>query len=98
MMFICTLGRTEQSVGAAGWAIFMISGMLGGAMMPLAYMPSWLRSFNGISPVKWGIFALEGAVWRKFTPAEILTPCLILLAIGTVAFFLGVAMLRRQDK
>jgi ABC-2 type transport system permease protein len=98
MMFICTLGRTEQSVGAAGWAIFMISGMLGGAMMPLAYMPSWLRQFNHISPVKWGILALEGAVWRKFTLAEILNPCLILLAIGTAAFLLGVIMLRRQEK
>ena len=30
MMFICTLGRTEQSVGAAGWAILMIMGMFGG--------------------------------------------------------------------
>ncbi len=98
MMFICTLGRTEQSVGAAGWAIFMITGMLGGAMMPLAYMPAWTRPFSHISPVKWGILALEGAVWRNFTPLEMINPCLILLAIGTTAFLLGVAMLRRQDK
>ncbi len=98
MMFICTLGRTEQSVGAAGWAIFMIIGMLGGAMMPLAFMPSWLRRFNHVSPVKWGIFALEGAVWRNFSFAEMLSPCLILLAIGTTAFLLGVFMLRNQDK
>jgi ABC-2 type transport system permease protein len=98
MMFICTLGRTEQSVGAAGWAILMIMAMLGGGMMPLAFMPSGLRPFTHISPVKWGIVALEGAVWRNFTPLEMITPCLILLSIGTVAFLLGVFMLRRQDK
>jgi ABC-2 type transport system permease protein len=98
MMFICTLGRTEQSVGGAGWAILMIMAMLGGGMVPLAFMPSWLRSFSHISPVKWSIFALEGAIWRNFSLTEMISPCLILLAIGTAAFLLGVVMLRRQEK
>ncbi len=97
MMFICTLGRTEQSVGAAGWAMLMIMGMIGGAMMPLAFMPSWLRSVSNISPVKWGIYTLEGAVWRNFSLVEMIGPCLILLAIGFVAFILGVIMLKRQE-
>jgi ABC-2 type transport system permease protein len=98
MMFVCTLGRTEQSVAGAGWAILMIMAMLGGGMMPLAFMPSWLRHFSHISPVKWSILAIEGAIWRKFTPTEMLTPCLILLAIGAAAFLLGVFSLRKQDK
>jgi len=97
MMFICTLGRTEQSVGAAGWAILMIMGMFGGAMMPLAFMPSWLRPFSHFSPVKWGILALEGAIWRDFRFTEMISPCLVLLAIGISAFSLGVVMLRRQE-
>jgi ABC-2 type transport system permease protein len=98
MMFICTLGRTEQSVGGAGWAMFMIMAMLGGGMLPLAFMPSWLRPFSHVSPVKWGIFALEGAIWRNFSLTEMLSPCLILLAFGTAAFLLGVVILRRQYK
>jgi ABC-2 type transport system permease protein len=98
MMFICTLGRTEQSVGGAGWAMIMIMAMFGGGMVPLAFMPSWLRPFSHASPVKWGIFALEGAIWRNFSLTEMITPCLILLAIGTMAFLLGVVMLRRQEK
>jgi len=97
MMFICTLGRTEQSVGAAGWAILMIMGMFGGAMMPLAFMPSWLRAFSHFSPVKWGILALEGAIWRDFRFTEMISPCLVLLAIGLTFFSLGVVMLRRQE-
>jgi ABC-2 type transport system permease protein len=98
MMFICTLGRTEQSVGGAGWAMFMIMAMLGGGMVPLAFMPSWLRPFSHVSPVKWSILAIEGAIWRKFTPAEMIVPCLILLAFGAAAFTLGVLSLRRQEK
>lgn len=97
MMLICTLGRTEQSVGGAGWAIIMIMAMIGGGMVPLAFMPSWLRPFSHISPVKWSIFALEGAIWRNFSFAEMIIPCVVLLAIGITAFLLGVVMLRRQD-
>ena len=97
MMFICTLGRTEQSVGGAGWAIIMIMAMIGGGMVPLAFMPSWLRPFSHISPVKWSIFALEGAIWRNFNLMEMINPCFILLLIGMISFCLGVVMLRRQE-
>ena len=97
MMFICTLGRTEQSAGSAGWAIVLILAMIGGGMVPLIFMPSWLRPFSHISPVKWSIYALEGAIWRDFKPIEMINPCLVLLAIGFAAFLLGVFMLRRQD-
>jgi len=97
MMFISTLGRTEQSAGGAGWAMLMIMAMLGGGMMPLYFMPAWLRSFSNISPVKWGIFALEGAIWRNFNLIEMTKPCLILLVIGLASFLLGVYILSRQQ-
>jgi ABC-2 type transport system permease protein len=66
-------------------------------MMPLAFMPSWLRAFSHFSPVKWGILALEGAIWRDFRFTEMISPCLVLLAIGFTFFSLGVVMLRRQE-
>lgn len=97
MMFVSTLGRTEQSVAGAGWAMLMIMAMLGGGMIPLFVMPAWLQSVSHFSPVKWGIYALEGAIWRQFTLVEMLGPCLILLAIGMTFFLLGVLMLRRQE-
>jgi ABC-2 type transport system permease protein len=98
MMFICTLGRTEQSAGGAGWAMFMIMAMLGGGMMPLFFMPSWLQKLSNISPVKWSILALEGGIWRNLTFVEMLRPFAVLLAIVSAAFMFGVIMLARQDK
>jgi ABC-2 type transport system permease protein len=44
-------------------AMLMVMAMLGVGMLPLIFMPSWLRPFSHISPVKWSILALEGAVW-----------------------------------
>ncbi|MHC4116962.1 MAG: ABC transporter permease [Planctomycetota bacterium] len=98
MMFVATLGRTEQSAGGAAWAMLMIMAMLGGGMMPLFFMPVWLRSISSISPVKWGIYAIEGAVWRHFSFLEMIGPCAVLLTIATVFFLLGVMMLRRQER
>jgi ABC-2 type transport system permease protein len=89
MMFVASLGTTEQGSAGAGWAIMMPMSMLGGGMVPLAVMPAWMQSLSVISPVRWMIVAYEGAIWRNFSFVEMATPCAILVAIGLVAFALG---------
>jgi ABC-2 type transport system permease protein len=89
MMFVASLGTTEQGSAGAGWAIMMPMSMLGGGMVPLAVMPGWMQSLSVISPVRWMILAYEGAIWRGFSFVEMVTPCAILVAIGLVAFTLG---------
>ena len=69
--------------------------MFGGAMMPLAFMPSWMRNISHFSPIKWAILAMEGAIWRDFRFTEMLVPCAVLIAVGAVFFTLGVFMLRK---
>jgi len=97
MMFVCTLGKTEQAVGTASWALIMVMAMLGGGMMPLVFMPKWMQTLGTISPVKWGIYALEGAIWRQFSFTEMLMPCAVLLVIGAVFFVVGATILRRRN-
>jgi ABC-type multidrug transport system permease subunit len=89
MMFLSVLGDTEQSAGGAGWAVLIVMAMFGGGMIPLFFMPDWMQTLSHISPVKWSILAMEGAVWRGFSFTEMLTPCIILVAIGAVFFFIG---------
>jgi ABC-2 type transport system permease protein len=98
MMFIATIGKTEQAVAGAGWAILMPFAMIGGAMIPLIAMPPWMITLSHASPIKWGIYALEGAIWRGFSFTEMLLPCGILVAIGVVCFALGTVLLRRYDR
>jgi ABC-2 type transport system permease protein len=97
MMAMTVLGKTEQGVSGAGWAIFLIFSMLGGGMIPLAFMPGWMQSVSNVSPVKWGILALEGAIWRDFSLAQILAPSAVLLGVGAAAFALGAWRMRRMD-
>ena len=66
-------------------------------MMPPSFLPSFMQTVSHFSPVKWGILALEGAIWRGFSPSEMFLPCGVLLGMGTVCFGLGVTVLARKD-
>lgn len=92
MMFLSVLGKTEQSAAGIGWAILMVMAMTGGGMIPLAFMPGFMRTISHFSPVKWTVYALEGAIWRGFTFWEMLLPCGILVGIGVVFFVIGVRL------
>ena len=95
MMLISVCGKTEASAGGVGWAFLLVMAMLGGGMVPLFFMPSWMQAFSNFSFVKWSVLAVEGAVWRGFSLTEMLLPCAILLGIGVVTFAAGVAIFRR---
>jgi len=90
MMLLSVLGKTEQAAGGIGWAVLIVMSMLGGGMIPLFVMPSWMRTASHVSPVKWSILALEGAVWRQFSFSEMLLPCGVLIGVGVVFFSIGV--------
>jgi ABC-2 type transport system permease protein len=94
MMAIASVGRTEQSAAGAGWAAMLPLAMLGGAMIPLFVMPPWMARASDLSPVKWGILALEGAVWRGFTASDMALPCAILLLLGATGFTVGARAFR----
>ena len=53
-------------------------------------MPSWMQALSHVSPVKWAILAMEGAVWRGFSFNEMLLPCGILVGVGLLCFAIGV--------
>jgi ABC-2 type transport system ATP-binding protein len=96
MMLMSTIGTTEAGVAGAGWGIMMPMAMLGGGMIPLIAMPPWLFTASNFSPVKWGIYSLEGAIWRGFPLAEMLPWCGLLVGVGVVSFALGVRLLARR--
>jgi len=60
-------------------------------------MPSWLKIVSDISPVKWGILALEGSIWRGFNLSDMILPLTVLIAVGIFGFFIGVTILSRSD-
>ncbi len=94
MMLLSVLGRTEQAAIGIAWATLLLLAMIGGGMIPLFIMPAWMRTLSHASPVKWAVLAFEGAIWRGFSPAEMLLPCAILVATGAVCLGLGLRAYR----
>ena len=76
------------------WMFFLLPAMLGGGMVPLFVMPPWMLVASNVSPAKWAILGLEGALWRGFSPAEMALPCVILVGVGFVCFALGARAFR----
>lgn len=97
MMLISVMGKTEESVGGAGWGILMAAAMTGGGMIPVIFMPGWLLTISHFSPVKWSILAIEGGIWRNFSFSEMALPVGVLIGIGLLCYGIGVTILARSD-
>lgn len=95
MLLFSTLGKTIAAVSGVCSAFMVFAAMLGGGMIPLFFMPAWMQSVSHVSPVKWSILALEGALWRGFDLGEMALPCGVLIGIGLVAGFAGARLMRR---
>ena len=96
MMTLSLLGKTEQSVNGLGWMANMLMAMLGGCMIPVMFMPGFVQRFSALSPVRWAISALEGAIWRDYSAFEMLAPCGVLIGIGAVGMIVGSVILGRR--
>jgi ABC-2 type transport system permease protein len=96
MMLMSVIGKTEESVSGAAWSANMLMAMFGGAMVPLLFMPGFMKILSNFSPVKWSILALEGSIWRGFTLSEMIVPCAVLIAIGGICLSIGARVLSRS--
>lgn len=98
MMIVSNLGKSEQSVSGVGWALNLVMAMLGGCMIPVMFMPAFVQQASMLSPVRWSILAIEGAVWRSFSWSEMLPACAILTGLGALGFVVGIGLLSRASK
>lgn len=87
-------GKTEQAANGISWAVMIFLAMIGGGMLPVFLMPPRMKTFSQFSPIKWTILALEGAIWRQFSFAEMRFPVFLLIGIGLVTFGIGVKAYR----
>ncbi len=97
MMTLSVLGKTEQSVAGVGWALNMVMAMLGGCMIPVMFMPALFQKFSIVSPVRWAILAIEGAIWRDFSWSELFFPLAILVSVGLAGFMIGTTIMMRRN-
>lgn len=93
-MLLAALAGSEEGAGGMARAVPMILAMIGGGTIPLFAMPPFVKTLSNISPFKWAIYAVEGGMWRGFSPIDMLLPCGILIGLGVVCFAIGVKRLK----
>lgn len=96
MMLLSVLGKTEASAGGIGWAVLIVMAMVGGGMVPVFFMPAWMRFLGNLSPAKWAILAVEGAVWRGFSAPLMAGYCALLIALGALFFTVGTIIFTKR--
>jgi ABC-2 type transport system permease protein len=95
MTLLAALGRSEAGASGVGRAAMLLLAMLGGGAVPLMFMPGWMQTLASVSPFKWALLAVEGAVWRGSTPLEMALPLGVLLGAGVVCLTIGAIVLER---
>jgi ABC-2 type transport system permease protein len=98
MMLLACLSRTAGGAAGLGRATMLVLAMIGGGSIPLFLMPRWMRAASGISPFKWAVEALDGAIWRGLSPADMALPLGILVAVGAVGFAVGARVFSWSSK
>lgn len=89
MMLLGAASRTAGGGAGLGRAVMIMLAMVGGGSIPLAFMPKWMQTVSGVSPFKWAVEALDGAIWRDSSFAYMATPCAVMLGVGVIGFVIG---------
>ena len=94
-MILTALAKTPGQVGAAGSALMLIFGILGGSFVSLDNFPEWFRTLSKVTPNAWGLdgfstLALGGSL------ADIGAPLLALLVMGGLLFGAALLLFNRK--
>jgi len=92
-MLIASLMKSARAVGAINPVIVMLLSMLGGSMIPLFVMPPVMQILSKITLNNW---ALNGYISLMFHSGfqSIITPALVLCAMGSVFLTVGIMRLK----
>lgn len=96
MVLLSVISPTEGGGGGLSRAALLLLAMFGGGSIPLAFMPQWMQTASSISPFKWAVIAVEGAVWRDYSFTEMLLPCGILLGMGLMCTAIGWTLFQKR--
>jgi ABC-2 type transport system permease protein len=94
-MILTALAKTPGQVGAAGSALMLIFGILGGSFVSLDNFPDWFRTLSKITPNAWGLDGFSTLAMGG-TLADIGAPLLALLVMGGLLFGASLVLFKRK--
>lgn len=96
LLLIMSLAGSERQGDTITSIVIIVFSMLGGALMPVSQMPSFLRPLAAATPVYWATEAFSELILRGGSIFDVLPNVLILTAAGAAMMLAGAALLGRR--
>jgi ABC-2 type transport system permease protein len=89
-MLFATLARTDGQAIGIGVALATVAAPLAGAWFPRELLPSTLVAIGKVFPSGWAMEAFIGVIVHNYHLADVLLPCVVMLAFAGVFLTVGI--------
>lgn len=95
-VFLVSIVKTRQQLNGISTLIIMTMSALGGSMIPIFIMPSFMQKIAVVSLNYWGIQGFFDILWRNFSFIDILPRMIVLLGIGGVMLLISMPLFKKN--
>lgn len=95
-IFLAALSRSRKQVESMSTIIILVMSAIGGSMIPLFIMPSFMRDIAVFSVNYWSINGFYDIFWRKLPFPDVAINAAVLIAIGTVMILVSLPFYRKN--
>ncbi len=97
-VFLASFAKSRQQVQIISNIIIIIMSVIGGSMIPVFIMPSFMQKISVISVNYWGIQGFHDIFWRllPLTDIAFLKNVFVLIGIGTILNLLALLMFKKN--
>jgi ABC-2 type transport system permease protein len=96
-LLVGSFARTQQAATSIANLIILPMAFLGGAFIPLAFAPAWIRDVSYVMPLRYLVTGMQDVMARGEGPASALPAIGILLGLALVLTAISVRVFRWDD-
>jgi ABC-2 type transport system permease protein len=96
-LLVGSVAKTQQAATSIANLIILPMAFLGGAFIPLAFAPSWLRQVSYVMPLRYLVTGMQDVMARGEGPASALPAIGVLLGFAAVLTVISVWLFRWDD-
>lgn len=98
-VFLASFAKSRQQVQGLSVLIILVMSAIGGSMMPLFFMPTFMQKMAVVSVNYWGIQSFFDVLWRNLpvSDSSFLVKIGVLILIGTIMNVIALLMFRKNN-